>query len=234
MMLFCVFGYGCGGATAPSEVPVVVLPAPALQPAVPSASAAPSSAPDTDDARIAKELADADAAPVHGDGVPTSLLDIAAGSAAGVGAGGDARLHLGGGTGGALAPGNGSGGLGRVGGPPAPPAAVNAPIGTAMVGSPVMVKGTVSNAAAVIAGFRPGFRRCYNKGLLADPTMAGRIDITATIGPNGEVLAAKATKSSGLSATVIACVTARVSAAQFAPPDGGAATVLIPATFAAN
>ena len=35
----------------------------------------------------------------------------------------------------------------------------------------------------------------------------------------------------GLSGTVIGCVAARVSSAQFAPPEGGGATVVIPVTF---
>jgi hypothetical protein len=75
-----------------------------------------------------------------------------------------------------------------------------------------------------------GFRRCYNKGLQEDPNMKGSVRITAKIGPNGEVLSA-VPSGSGLSGTVVGCVAARVSSAQFSPPEGGGATVVIPVTF---
>jgi hypothetical protein len=75
-----------------------------------------------------------------------------------------------------------------------------------------------------------GFRRCYNKGLQEDPNMKGSVRITAKIGPNGEVLSASPS-GSGLSGSVVSCVAARVSSAQFAPPEGGGATVVIPVTF---
>ncbi len=91
--------------------------------------------------------------------------------------------------------------------------------------------GTVANAASIVAGMKPGFQRCYNQGLQEDPSMKGSVRITAKIGSNGEVLSASPGGGGSLSGTVIACVTARVASAQFAPPDGGSATIVIPVTF---
>jgi hypothetical protein len=82
----------------------------------------------------------------------------------------------------------------------------------------------------VVAGMQAGFRRCYNRGLSEDPNMKGTVRITARIGPNGEVLSASPS-GSGLSGTVMSCVAQRVSSAQFAAPEGGGATIVIPVTF---
>jgi hypothetical protein len=169
---------------------------------------------------------------------PTGLLDGAAAAGAGVGAGGVAGLHLGGSGGGALRPGaGGSGGLASIGdrGGGAPGTAgtaqkVKGPVGSASIGGANVSGGSVANASSVVAGMAAGFRRCYNKGLQEDPNMKGSVRITAKIGPNGEVLSASPS-GSGLSGTVISCVAARVSSAQFAPPEGGGATVVIPVTF---
>ena len=105
------------------------------------------------------------------------------------------------------------------------------PVGNAQVGGAAVSGGSVANASAVVAGMAAGFRRCYNKGLQEDPNMKGSVRITAKIGPNGEVLSASPSGGGGLSGTVISCVAARVSSAQFAPPEGGGATVVIPVTF---
>ena len=170
---------------------------------------------------------------------PTGLLDGAAAAGAGVGAGGVAGLHLGGGSGGTLRPGvAGAGGLasiadrgGAAGNAGAGAAAkVKGPVGSASIGGAAVSGGAVANAGAVVAGMAAGFRRCYNKGLQEDPNMKGSVRITAKIGPNGEVLSVSPS-GSGLSGTVVSCVAARVSSAQFAPPEGGGATVVIPVTF---
>jgi hypothetical protein len=79
-----------------------------------------------------------------------------------------------------------------------------------------------------------GFRRCYNQGLAENPNMSGSVRITAKIGPNGEVLGASPSGGGGLSGTVISCVTSRVASAQFSPPEGGGATLVIPVTFVAQ
>ncbi|MFT3769221.1 MAG: AgmX/PglI C-terminal domain-containing protein [Minicystis sp.] len=137
-----------------------------------------------------------------------------------------------------LKPGSaGGGGLASIGerGGGAPAGAgsaqkVKGPVGSASIGGAAVSGGSVSNASAVVAGMAAGFRRCYNKGLQEDPNMKGSVRVTAKIGPNGEVLSVSPS-GSGLSGTVVSCVAARVSSAQFAPPEGGGATIVIPVTF---
>jgi hypothetical protein len=158
----------------------------------------------------------------RGELVPTGLLDGAAAANAGVGNGGIAGLNMGGGAGGSLKPGQGGNGLAGLA------------AGNTAAGTPATAGGSVSNAQSVVAGMAAGFRRCYNKGLAEDPNMKGSVKITAKIGPNGEVLSASPSGGGGLSGTVVSCVAARVSSAQFAPPEGGGATIVIPVSFVAQ
>lgn len=102
--------------------------------------------------------------------------------------------------------------------------------GHASVGGASVSGGQVANPAAVVAGLTAGFRRCYQKGLREDPKMKGSVLVTARIGPAGEVLSA-IPSGRDLSSAVLACVAARVSSAQFSPPEGGSATIGIPVTF---
>lgn len=104
------------------------------------------------------------------------------------------------------------------------------PAGTASTGTTV-VGGNVPNAQSVVAGMGAGFRRCYNRGLQTNPNMKGSMRIIARIGKNGEVILANAAGGSGLSQDVIACVVTRVKSAQFDPPTGGGAVVVIPVSF---
>jgi hypothetical protein len=108
---------------------------------------------------------------------------------------------------------------------------VKGPVGSASIGGASVSGGNVANASSVVAGMAAGFRRCYNNGLKEDPNMKGSVRVTARIGPNGEVLGASASGGGGLSGSVVGCVQARVASAQFAPPEGGGATVVIPVTF---
>jgi hypothetical protein len=171
--------------------------------------------------------------------VPLGLLENAAGSSAGIGRGGIAGLNMGGGSGGTVRPGAvGGGGLASIGntqgGGPATAGStqkVKGPVGNVSVGGAAVSGSNVANASSVVAGMSAGFRRCYNRGLSEDPTMKGSVRITAKIGPNGEVLSATPSGGGGLSGTVISCVVARVQSAQFSPPEGGGATIVIPVTF---
>lgn len=173
--------------------------------------------------------------------VPLGLLDQAAASGAGAGKGSIGGLNMGGGSGGAFRPGeSGGGGLATIGNTgkgegtaagAGSAKAVKGPVGNASVGGAAVSGGSVANASAVVAGMAAGFRRCYNRGLAEDPTMKGSIRITAKIGPNGEVLSASPSGGGGLSGTVVSCVAARVASSQFAPPEGGGATIVIPVSF---
>ena len=230
---------GCGAASAPAEVPVVTI-APVAQ-AAPEASA--SAAPDPQAAPAAPaasvSAAPGDLAKIAGE---LDQLDMAAlavlsgGVATGALAGGQSAqgggLHLGGG-GGAVAPGR-PGSLAAIGGSgsgtpaPAPTPAVTGRVTIKQVG---VKGGKVANGEAAVAGMAAGFRRCFNKGLQDDPRMKGSVTLTAALGPNGEVVSVVPSALKGLSGEVVSCAMARVSSAQFAPPDGGASTLTIPLVF---
>ena len=176
---------------------------------------------------------------LRGGDVPTGALDAAAQSGAGVSATGGSGLglNLGGGGGGVLRPGMGGSGLGNIGstaagtpGGAGAAAVVQGPKGNANVGAASVSGSKVANAERVVAGMKAGFRSCYNRGLQTNPDLAGSVRISAKIGPNGEVLSATPT-ASGMSPEVVDCLVRRVKSAQFAPPDAGGATIVIPVTF---
>ena len=173
-----------------------------------------------------------------GSDLPGGALELAAASGAGAGTSGGSGLNLGGGGGGTVRPGAAGGGLGSVGN-------VSGGQATATAGTETKVKGPkgnanasaqvsggqVSNASRVVAGMRAGFRACYNQGLASNPDMSGSVHVTAQIGPNGEVRSASASPSGSISGAVASCIAARVRSAQFDPPQGGAATIVIPVTL---
>jgi hypothetical protein len=174
---------------------------------------------------------------LKGGEVATGALDQAAASSAGVGAGsGDLKL---GGGGGALRPGAAGGGLEGIGSRgrgagtegTGTVAQVKGPSGSANVGGANVSGGSVSNAARVVAGMRAGFRACYQRGLNENPDAQGSIHLTIRVGAGGEVTAVSATPSGNLPASVVSCVQARAKAAQFDPPEGGAAAIQVPVTF---
>jgi hypothetical protein len=172
---------------------------------------------------------------LKGGDVPTSALDAAAASGAGVGIGG---LNIGT-AGGAIRPGQGGGlaGIGRTGrgegteGAGAAKVVKEGPKGSASVGGAAVSGGTVSNASRVVAGMRAGFRACYNRGLSINPDAQGSIRLTIRVGPGGEVQSVNAVPAGNLPGSVVSCVQARASAAQFSPPEGGAAVIVVPVTF---
>jgi outer membrane biosynthesis protein TonB len=174
---------------------------------------------------------------LRGGDLSFSALDAAALSAAGVGIGsGDLRFGGGGGT---IRPGALGGDLAQIGatgrgtGTEGTGAAVKVagPKGNANVAAPSVAGGTITNVARVVAGMRPGFRNCYNRGLQENPDAQGNIKLSITVGAGGEVTNVTATPSGHLPPSVIACVTARARAAAFDPPDGGSAVVVVPVTL---
>ncbi|MBX3233485.1 MAG: energy transducer TonB [Labilithrix sp.] len=92
---------------------------------------------------------------------------------------------------------------------------------------------TVSGADRVIAGLRSRFRTCYQRGLASDPTMSGKVVITAKVAPNGEVATADVASSTGnLSGDVNTCILQAIKRAQFdAQPGGAPATLSIPVSL---
>ena len=180
----------------------------------------------------------ATATALDGSELMTGALDQAAASASGVSGESIGGLRIGGG-GGTIVPGSAGGGLASIG-----PSGrgegttdtvgkqqkVQGPKGSATVGGATMAVGSVSNGERVIASMRAGFRACYNRELQTNPDAEGRITLTIKVGPGGEVQSVTASPSGNLGSSV-ACVRARASAAQFAPPEGGTAVISVPVTF---
>lgn len=107
---------------------------------------------------------------------------------------------------------------------------VEGPKGDAQTGA-TTASVPVSDADRVIAGLRPKFKACYQKGLNSDPSMAGRVVIAAKVSPNGEVDSANVSTNTGLSQEVASCIARAVRNAQFAAPGGGGSQLQIPVTF---
>lgn len=168
--------------------------------------------------------------------IPAVDLSQAAASSAGAGRGsGDLKL----GSGGAPVQGGGKGGgLAGIGGGTGGQAQASAgtervvkgPTGIAQTGVSTATV-PISDADRVVAGLRNRFRKCYQDGLNSDPSMSGKVTITAKVGPNGEVQSASPSSNTGLSPAVASCIARVVRNAQFSPPGGGGSTLNIPVTF---
>jgi outer membrane biosynthesis protein TonB len=169
--------------------------------------------------------------------VPTSALDAAAASEAGVSASGSSGLKLGG-AGGTVRPGATGGGLASIGatGKSAGSGSggtqeVKGPRGSASMGDASVAGGSVSDASRVVAQMRAGFRACYNRGLSENPDIEGKIQLSIKVGPTGQVASVAATKTGNLPESVVDCVKARANSANFSAPQGGAAVVQVPVSF---
>lgn len=168
--------------------------------------------------------------------VATNVLDSAAASNTGV-SDSMGGLKLGGG-GGALRPGQagigfqGIGTSGRTEGTTGTGTAtkVQGPKGNANVGGAAVSGGAVANASRVVAGMKAGFRNCFNRELASNPDAQGTIRLTIKVGPGGEVQNVTAAPSGNLGSAV-ECVKSRARSAQFDPPEGGSAVIVVPVTF---
>jgi hypothetical protein len=108
---------------------------------------------------------------------------------------------------------------------------VKPPVGSATVGS-TEIHGHVIDAERVVAQLRGRFRACYERGLASNPDLQGSVKITAKIAANGEVVSATPSGGAGLGDEVVSCLVSRVMGANFRPPEGPGATIVIPITFA--
>ncbi len=164
---------------------------------------------------------DLSGAAASGAGVAHGTGDLKVGGGGGAVQGGGKGAGLGGLGGGTKGSGNDSAGTERK---------VEGPKGDAQLGGSTATV-PISDADRVIAGLRPRFRQCYQTGLNSDPSMAGKVVITAKVGPNGEVSSADVTSNSGLSQGVASCIAGVVKRATFNAPGGGGSTLNIPVTF---
>ena len=104
-------------------------------------------------------------------------------------------------------------------------------VGCADEPQPASAAPHVANAEATIAALRAGLRTCYNKGLMMDPTMEGRLVISIRIAPDGATSSASKVGGTGLSPEVEECMLAKVRRAVFEAPGGEGSTVQLPLTF---
>jgi hypothetical protein len=96
---------------------------------------------------------------------------------------------------------------------------------------PMTMSGHVDGAEDVVAALRPGFRACFNAALVKNPDVAGSMCVTAKIGSRGEIVEATSSGGDTMGSEFLGCVVGRVRDATFAPPDGSAATIVIPVSF---
>jgi hypothetical protein len=179
---------------------------------------------------IAGVMKDDNGAPVDLNGLATRQGGIANTSGG---------LNLSAGAGGPIQPGGGTGslqnlqGAGETGGAStsAGTAAKVVPVGKVDLGASSMSV-PVSNAEAVIRrDIHPGAKRCYQKGLEADPTQSGKIVILIKVAPNGEVDSASVVSNSGLSAGVASCIASAARRAKFDAPGATGSTISVPFNF---
>jgi hypothetical protein len=168
--------------------------------------------------------------------IPAVDLSGAAASNAGIGHGsGDLKI---GGGGASVQSGGKGGGLSGIGGgtkgegtsTAGAETKVAGPTGVAQVGG-TSATVPISDADRVIANLRGRFRACYQTGLNSDPSMSGKVLISARVGPNGEVSSADVASNTGLSPAVAQCIAGHVRRATFSAPGGGGSTLQIPVTF---
>jgi hypothetical protein len=175
----------------------------------------------------------------HGDDVTMGLLNGAAANAGGVGAGNVAGLNIGPG-GGVVRPGQGGtnaglAGMASRGGDEkaresGQSVAVKKPVPSTSFSPPEISGGAVPDAGKVIGGLRGAMRNCYRHGLEEDMNMRGTARATLSVGPAGEVRSVQMS-GSGLSGKMTSCLKGVLLGAQFGPPQGGGATVVVPMSF---
>lgn len=89
----------------------------------------------------------------------------------------------------------------------------------------------ISDVDRVVAGLRPKFKSCYQKGLARDPNMAGRVVLATKVAPTGEVGKVDIASNTGLSPEVANCIAGALRDANFAAPGGNGSTIQVPVTF---
>lgn len=102
-------------------------------------------------------------------------------------------------------------------------------LGEVAMGAPTVGGGRMASATAVVAGMRGGLTSCYSTGLEQDSTMrGGGLEIVASVGADGCVLATHEMCGAGLTDSVRACIAKRVQGACFGGPVSVPTTITIP------
>jgi hypothetical protein len=90
----------------------------------------------------------------------------------------------------------------------------------------------IANADDVIASLRPRFKTCYERGLATDRNQRGRLLLSASISPEGDVVSASPSNVEGLNNAVVGCMVGVLKGAHFSAPGGRGTTLQVPLTFA--
>ena len=78
---------------------------------------------------------------------------------------------------------------------------------------------------------REYFRRCYHRGLLFDPTQDGRVAVVLRVDRAGKVASVETWGACDLAPEALVCMKDEAKHVHLRPPQGGSATVTIPAVF---
>ena len=110
--------------------------------------------------------------------------------------------------------------------------AEKAVVGKTTVGK-AEVDGAVDSASVskTIRGSSAAVKRCYDKALLVNPTLKGKISVTIIINEKGRVDSVEISEDTVKDAEVAKCIKGVVSRLRFPKPDGGPASVTFPFVF---
>lgn len=114
----------------------------------------------------------------------------------------------------------------------APPAPEDAGAAEAEAGPHELDGGArfIPNADRVIAMLRPRFKRCYERGLMREKDLQGKVVVKVRVDAVGHVESAEVGENEGLGAAVGECIRAALESATFEAP-GATSTLNVPVTF---
>jgi outer membrane biosynthesis protein TonB/pSer/pThr/pTyr-binding forkhead associated (FHA) protein len=128
--------------------------------------------------------------------------------------------------------GKGGGGIGAMGAGGVGRGAVGGTVTRASARS-VSVQGSIDREAVakVVNAHLQEVRSCYERALLREPALAGKVVLEWTISPGGKVTTAKTKSSTLKSSAVEACILQSLKSWQFPPAKGGIVIVSYPFLF---
>jgi hypothetical protein len=114
----------------------------------------------------------------------------------------------------------------------APEDAAAAEVAVAEAGAPEIDGGArfIPNADRVIASLRPRFKRCYERGLMREKDLQGKVVVHVRVEGDGRVGTAEITNNTGLGDLVGECIRAALETAVFEAP-GAPSSLNVPVTF---
>ncbi|NOK03210.1 MULTISPECIES: AgmX/PglI C-terminal domain-containing protein [Myxococcus] len=129
--------------------------------------------------------------------------------------------------------GKGGGGIGALGAGGVGKGKVGGTVTRATARSIASTQGTVDREAVarVINSNLHEVHGCYERALLKDPGLAGKVVLEWTIGANGRVVAAKTKSSTLRNASVESCILSKLKSWTFPSPKGGVVIITYPFLF---